>query len=127
MVEQARALCRPPAAGGPPHRGRVRGTAGRGLMSVARPSLGLVIPVYNEAERLTDYAKQLFDFAAELPAGSALLFVDDGSTDGTPNLIADLIADTPGVPARVVGRPHMGKGAAVAAGLRAVRTDLAGF
>ncbi len=96
-------------------------------MAVARPSLGLVVPVYDEAERLTDYVKQLFDFAAELPVGSALLFVDDGSADGTPNLIDDLIADTPGVPARVLRRPHMGKGAAVSAGLRALRTDLAGF
>jgi len=96
-------------------------------MTGTRPSLGLVVPVYDEAERLTDYAKQLFDFAAELPAGSALLFVDDGSADGTPNLIDDLIADTPGVRAHVLRRPHMGKGAAVTAGLRALRTDLAGF
>jgi dolichyl-phosphate beta-glucosyltransferase len=96
-------------------------------MAVTRLSLGLVIPVYDEAERLTDYAKQLFDFAAELPAGSALLFVDDGSTDGTHKLIEDLIADTPGVPARVLRRPHTGKGAAVTAGLRALRTDLVGF
>jgi dolichyl-phosphate beta-glucosyltransferase len=96
-------------------------------MAVARPSLGLVVPVYDEAERLTDYAKQLLDFAVELPAGSALLFVDDGSTDGTPKLIDDLIVDTPGVPARVVRRPHLGKGAAVTAGLRTLRTDLVGF
>jgi dolichyl-phosphate beta-glucosyltransferase len=96
-------------------------------MAAARPSLGLVVPVYDEAERLTDYAKQLFDFAVELPAGSALLFVDDGSTDGTPRLIDDLIADSPGVPARVLRRPHLGKGAAVTAGLRALRTDLVGF
>ena len=92
-----------------------------------RPSLGLVVPVYDEAARLTDYAKQLVDFAAELSAGSALLFVDDGSTDGTPDLIDGLIAGTPGVPAHVLRRPHLGKGAAVTAGLRALRTDLVGF
>jgi dolichyl-phosphate beta-glucosyltransferase len=96
-------------------------------MTPARPSLGLVVPVYDEAERLSDYAKQLLDFAAELPARSMLLFVDDGSTDGTPDLIDDLIDDTPGVPARVLRRPHVGKGAAITAGLQALRTDLAGF
>ena len=94
---------------------------------MARPSLGLVVPVYDEAERLTDFAKQLVDFAAELAAGSGLLFVDDGSTDGTPDLIDGLIAGTPGVPARVLRRPHLGKGAAVTAGLRELRTDLVGF
>jgi dolichyl-phosphate beta-glucosyltransferase len=96
-------------------------------MTVARPPLGLVVPVYDEAERLADYAKLLVDFVAELPAGSALLFVDDGSTDGTPDLIDDVVADTPGVPARVLRRPHLGKGAAITAGLRALRTNLVGF
>ncbi|MGH9248759.1 MAG: glycosyltransferase, partial [Acidimicrobiales bacterium] len=94
---------------------------------MARPPLGLVVPVYDEAERLTDYAKLLVDFVADLPAGSALLFVDDGSTDGTPDLIDDVVAETPGSSARVLRRPHLGKGAAITAGLRALRTDLVGF
>src|SRR5919107_1703792 len=41
-------------------------------------SLGLVVPLFNEADRLGDYGKQLADFVDELPAGSELLFVDDG-------------------------------------------------
>ena len=92
-----------------------------------RPPLGLVVPVFDEADRLTDYAKLLVEFVAQLPAGSELLFVDDGSTDGTPDLIDDLIGGMAGVPARVLRRPHVGKGAAVAAGLRSLDAPLLGF
>jgi dolichyl-phosphate beta-glucosyltransferase len=96
-------------------------------MTVARPALGLVVPVYDEAERVTDYAKLLVEFVAQLPVGSEVLFVDDGSTDGTPDLIEDAIAGLPGVAARVLRRRHVGKGAAITAGLRALRTDVLGF
>jgi glycosyltransferase involved in cell wall biosynthesis len=91
-------------------------------MTVARPPLGLVVPVYDEADRVTDYAKLLVEFVAQLPAGSEVLFVDDGSKDGTPDLIEDVITGVPGVTARVLRRPHVGKGAAITAGLRALRT-----
>jgi hypothetical protein len=43
--------------------------------------------VFDEAARVADYAKHLVDFVVERPAGSELLFVDDGSSDGTPELL----------------------------------------
>jgi hypothetical protein len=52
------------------------------------------------------------------------VFVDDGSSDGTPDLIEELLTDVPGVPAWVLRRTHAGKGAAVAAGLVALDTPL---
>jgi dolichyl-phosphate beta-glucosyltransferase len=96
-------------------------------VSLAQPPLGLVVPVYNEADRLSDYAKLLVDFVARRPAGNELLFVDDGSADGTADLIEDVIAEVPGVPARVLRRPHAGKGAAITAGLGALGAELVGF
>jgi dolichyl-phosphate beta-glucosyltransferase len=92
----------------------------------AQLQLGLVVPVYDETERLTDYTKLLVDFVAERCAGE-LVFVDDGSTDGTPDELDQVIADLPGAPARVLRMPHAGKGAAVTAGLRALDTPLLGF
>ena len=56
-----------------------------------------------------------------------MLFVDDGSTDGTPDELEHLIAGLPGAPARVLRRRHAGKGAAVTAGLRALDAPLLGF
>ena len=86
-------------------------------MTVARHPLGLVVPVYDEAERVTDYAKLLVEFVAQLPPGSEVLFVDDGSADATGDRAVAL----------VLRRPHVGKGAAITAGLRALRTDVLGF
>jgi dolichyl-phosphate beta-glucosyltransferase len=89
--------------------------------------LGLVVPVYDEAERLGDYGKLLVDFVLRLPPGSELVFVDDGSSDGTPDLVDELLSAMPGAPARVLRTPHAGKGSAVAAGLRALSAPLRGF
>jgi dolichyl-phosphate beta-glucosyltransferase len=95
-------------------------------MAKAQFELGLVVPVYNEIGRLADYTKLLVDFIAERGAGE-LLFVDDGSTDGTPDELDELIAGLPGSPARVLRLPHAGKGATVTAGLRALDTPFLGF
>ncbi|MFP3901735.1 MAG: methyltransferase domain-containing protein [Acidimicrobiia bacterium] len=92
-----------------------------------RTPLGLVVPVFDEAVRLADYGKRLIDFVDGLPAGSELVFVDDGSTDDTPERIDELIAAAPGAPARLLRRRHAGKGAAVSAGLRSLRAPLRGF
>ncbi len=90
-------------------------------------SLGVVVPVYEEEERLRDYGKALLAFIADQPPGSELVLVDDGSTDGTAAAVERLLADAPGVPARLLRRRHAGKGAAVAAGLRSLRTDVGAF
>lgn len=92
-----------------------------------RPPLGIVVPVFDEAERLADYGKPLVDFVSGLPPGSELVFVDDGSTDGTPERVDELIAAAPGAPLRLLRRPHVGKGAAVSAGLWSLQTPLCGF
>ena len=52
----------------------------------------VVVPCYNEAERLDGAAFQDFVRAHE---GARLLFVDDGSRDGTAALLAELCAAAP--------------------------------
>lgn len=89
-------------------------------------SLTLVVPVYNEAERLPRYLDALVEFVAGQPAGSELVVVDDGSTDESAEITEKALADRDG-PGRAVRLPHRGKGAAVAAGLDSATTELAGF
>lgn len=79
----------------------------------------LVVPCYNEAARLDD--ERLLTLLDE--PGVDLLFVDDGSTDGTGARLATLAARAPGR-VRVVSLPrNAGKGEAVRAGMRQALAD----
>jgi glycosyltransferase involved in cell wall biosynthesis len=60
---------------------------------MSRPVLVLIVPCDNEAARLTPQA--FADFAAANPS-ARLLFVDDGSTDGTCGVLEQLKASAPG-------------------------------
>ncbi len=91
------------------------------------PTLSLVVPVFDEEVRFTEYGPRLADFVAGLGPGSELLFVDDGSTDRTPALIDALIATRANGTVRLLRRAHEGKGAAVGAGLAAATADVAAF
>jgi dolichyl-phosphate beta-glucosyltransferase len=92
-----------------------------------RGSFGLVVPLFNEEERFPEYGKRFVDFVLDHPAGSEVVFVDDGSEDATAELVEELLAASPGVAARLVRLPHQGKGAAVAAGIGLVQTRYVGF
>jgi dolichyl-phosphate beta-glucosyltransferase len=112
------------------------------------PTLTLVLPAYNEAERIGPALDELFGYlrrrgdeardgapgSASLPARLEVLVVDDGSTDGTADLVrarpeaAGATEGGDGVPTlRVTTVPHGGKGAAVRAGMLAATTDLVIF
>ena len=87
----------------------------------------LVVPLFEEAERFREYGWQLVDWTRAQPEGSELVFVDDGSSDGTAALVEALVAETDDVVVRLLRRPHEGKGAAVAAGLASTTAPFAGF
>jgi dolichyl-phosphate beta-glucosyltransferase len=109
-------------------------------------SLTLVLPAYNEAERIGPALDELFGYlhrrgsdardgapgSATLPDRIDVLVVDDGSTDGTAQLVsarpeARRTGDAPAPELRVITVPHGGKGAAVRAGMLAADTDLIVF
>ncbi len=85
-----------------------------------KPTLSLVIPVYNEAESLGEL---LAEIARHAPTAEwEAIFVDDGSTDDSWAIIEALAATEP----RVRGvrlRRNFGKAAALAAGFAAARAE----
>jgi dolichyl-phosphate beta-glucosyltransferase len=96
---------------------------------MAAATVSLVIPAHNEERRLPRLLEALESEAArDLAAGGLELveavLVDDGSVDGTRQLMRDGVATNPLV--RAVLRPgrHRGKGAAVASGVTAARGEL---
>lgn len=92
-----------------------------------RPSFSLVVPVYNEEERFAEQAQELADFIRGFPINSELLIVDDGSTDHTAEVVEAFLADEPDLRAKLLRRPHEGKGSAVKAGLQAATAEYAGY
>ncbi|WP_018653375.1 glycosyltransferase [Actinomadura flavalba] len=92
---------------------------------MSTPLLEIVVPAYNEAARLPGGLDALCRALAALGVPAAVLVVDNGSTDGTADVVRDR---APGpVPVRLLDCPRRGKGAAVRAGLLATRAPYAGF
>lgn len=60
-----------------------------------RPTVSIVIPVYNEAENLRDLVDQVQQAMDAQPRSYELLLVDDGSRDGSRALLRELAATRP--------------------------------
>jgi dolichyl-phosphate beta-glucosyltransferase len=96
-------------------------------------SLTIVLPAYNEAERIGPALDELFAYlmtAHGLPHPIEVLVVDDGSSDGTADLVRirpEAAGSLAGVTLAVLTVAHGGKGAAVQAGMLAAKGDLVVF
>lgn len=91
------------------------------------PRLRLVVPCYNEAARLEPGA--FLEFVCSR-TDTALLFVDDGSTDGTARILADLATRSAGRIEVLSLAPNGGKARAVQRGVTASLqrgTELVGY
>lgn len=87
--------------------------------------LSIVAPVYNEAEGIEGFVREVREHAAALEIGGRveLVLVNDGSTDGTGAILNRLAASDPGAIRVVHLARNFGHGAAVAAGLDHARGD----
>ncbi len=96
--------------GGPPRRG-----AGTGHLR----KLSVIVPVFNERNTVAEIVRRMR--AVELPLALEIVVVDDGSTDGTGAVLAQLGDST----VNVVSHPeNRGKGAAVRTALAHASGDL---
>jgi glycosyltransferase involved in cell wall biosynthesis len=86
--------------------------------SAERPLLSVVIPCFNEAATILD----LLERVRSAPVASKqIIVVDDGSTDGTRELLQGLRADDLTV---LLHERNRGKGAALAMGFAAARGEI---
>jgi len=89
----------------------------------SRPSLSVVVPLYNEEGSLPHLLKQLLVALQPLGRSFEIVLVDDGSRDGSAALLQDMAARTPELVA-VLLRRNYGQTAAMAAGFDASRGEI---
>lgn len=90
--------------------------------------LSIVIPAYNEAERLGTTLRTVMDYLNQHTPGAELIVVDDGSSDKTADLARETLTSSPTLRTSVISsQSNLGKGRAVRLGLLASRGDVALF
>jgi glycosyltransferase involved in cell wall biosynthesis len=87
--------------------------------------LSIVVPVFNEADNLSALHREIDASLTPTALAFEVLYVDDGSTDASPRVLADLAADDSRI--RILRLPrNCGQTAGLAAGFRVARGRIIG-
>jgi len=82
------------------------------------PEFSLVIPAFNEADRIAKTLRESLRYLETTSARSELIVVNDGSTDATSEVVREVFAEPTSIATRLLEHfPNRGKGAAVRQGL----------
>ena len=93
-------------------------------MQTPKPQLSAVVPVYNEVDALPAFHAELLEALEAISRPSEVVYVDDGSDDGSVELLEKLQVERPDLVRVVVLRRNFGKSGALAAGFNAARGEL---
>jgi glycosyltransferase involved in cell wall biosynthesis len=89
-----------------------------------RPHLSAVVPVYDEVDCLPSLHTELVSALEALNRPAEIIYVDDGSTDGSTELLAKLHLERPDLVRVVVLRRNFGKSDALRAGFDAAQGEV---
>jgi dolichyl-phosphate beta-glucosyltransferase len=85
-----------------------------------QPLLSIVVPAYNERQRITASVERIVEFMEAQEYAAELLVVDDGSDDGTAEMV-EALHDGSSPSIRVIRNDHRGKAYTVRTGMLAAR------
>lgn len=94
------------------------------MRGMTTPALSAVVPVYREVASLPAFHADLVAALEALGRPWEIVYVDDGSDDGSTELLVSFAAADPARVRVVVLRRNFGKSGALAAGFEAARGDL---
>lgn len=79
------------------------------------PKFSIVIPAYNESNKIITSLTQVLSFMRNFSESFEIIVVDDGSGDNTAELVEKYELENPEI--RLIKNPHKGKGPAVYTGV----------
>lgn len=92
-------------------------------LEARRPRLSIIVPLYNERHLVGELLSRILESPARSWVDFEILVVDDGSTDGSRELVREIAAREPAI--RVLEQPeNQGKGSAVRRGIAEAAGDL---
>lgn len=80
-----------------------------------KPEISIIIPVYNESENVAMLAERIAGAFEKIAKTYEIIFIDDGSSDNTPQILKQLSAVNPKIKA-VIFRRNFGQTAGLSAG-----------
>jgi dolichyl-phosphate beta-glucosyltransferase len=93
-----------------------------------KPDLSIVIPAFEEEERLGASLEKVFAFVEASALNAEVIVVDDGSNDSTADVAKTVCGRFPAIASNVIRyEENRGKGFAVKTGLLAANADIALF
>ena len=93
------------------------------LSGSGNPKIGVIVPCYNENEMIASTVTNLCHCLDRRAEPYELIVVDDGSTDGSAALLADLAGQFRRL--RIIEHgSNLGYGAALKSGIRGARAEL---
>ena len=87
-----------------------------------RPTLSLVLPIFNEEAVLPELRSRLAEFIGQLPENTEVVFVDDGSKDDSLRLLREMAATEPRYKVLAFSR-NFGHQVAITAGIDYARGE----
>jgi glycosyltransferase involved in cell wall biosynthesis len=92
-------------------------------MGKALQLVSIIIPAYNERAYIKRLVTKVID--VDLPMGltKEIIIIDDGSQDGTDEIIKSLVSDHPGMITAIFQELNQGKGAALSRGIAEASGD----
>jgi dolichyl-phosphate beta-glucosyltransferase len=92
------------------------------------PAISVVVPCFNEAERIGESLRVTLKYLASVAPESELIVINDGSTDATGKIIREVFSEPTAIETRLLENfPNRGKGAAVRTGLLAATRPIGLF
>ena len=90
---------------------------------VIAPTISVIVPCFNEQEAIAECHRRLSQVLSSFHVWYEIIYVDDGSRDGTPSTLAVIHASDPNVTVVELSR-NFGHQPAVTAGLEAAKGDV---